>query len=564
MQSGSRTAVSGAVEEHDARERHRLTLPTRVVVAAAAAFFVTLAWRFLTFTGFTNDHYAHVGLAQQIMLGEWPIRDFTDPGWPLTYLLSAGAWQLFGSAMAVEWSLTALAFAVAAACSLVAAYWLSHSVLVALLVTVAEIVISPRSYGYPKLLPYAIAAVLFAALVAKPSRARVAVVGALAAAAFLLRHDHGLYLGVAGAVCVAAASRRDGVRVLTARLATLAVAALVVLLPWILFVAFNGGLSAYFDTSLEFARREANATNLRAWPWFQGWASELQSPENADAWLFWLFWSLPALCAVLLTVRSVRGREAWAGETALVASLVLVAVCANAGFLRDVLRTRFADAIVPAVLLGAWLLGLCWCSRWSRPGAQRFIQLISVAVLLATAGAIAAVAETRERIERTGVTQGLEAMTARVVTVADLLRGPHRQAASPPSYVSAMLMPFFAYVDRCTASEERILVTGEFPDVVVLAGRRFASDGVVMGAWYSSTAHQGRTVARFDRLPPLFIVNVDGQTLSRRFPEVDRYAAAHYGALATITTRGGAVPILLDRRRVPVATDLETGWPCFR
>ena len=68
-----------------------------MVAAAAAMFVVTVVWRFLTFTGFTNDHYAHLALAQQLLLGDRPIRDFSDPGWPLAYVLSAAAWQFAGS-----------------------------------------------------------------------------------------------------------------------------------------------------------------------------------------------------------------------------------------------------------------------------------------------------------------------------------------------------------------------------------------------------------------------------------------------------------------------------------
>ena len=79
---------------------------------AAVAFVATLAWRFLTFTGFTNDHYAHLALAQQWLLGERPVRDFTDPGWPLTYLLSAALWRIAGSEMWVEWMLVSTAFAI--------------------------------------------------------------------------------------------------------------------------------------------------------------------------------------------------------------------------------------------------------------------------------------------------------------------------------------------------------------------------------------------------------------------------------------------------------------------
>ena len=113
-----------------------------------------MAWRFLTFTGFTNDHYAHLALAQQILLGDLPIRDFADPGWPLTYVLTAAVWRVAGDAIATEWAITAAGFAIGAACTAAAGYRLSGSVAIAVLVTVFEILIFPRSYSYPKVLMY--------------------------------------------------------------------------------------------------------------------------------------------------------------------------------------------------------------------------------------------------------------------------------------------------------------------------------------------------------------------------------------------------------------------------
>ena len=102
--------------------RHRPAL-----AAAAALFVAALAWRFVTFTGFSDDHYAHLALAQQWLLGDRPVRDFSDPGWPLTYTLSAIAWRLAGDTLAVEWTLIAAGFAAAAACTVMAAQRLSGS-----------------------------------------------------------------------------------------------------------------------------------------------------------------------------------------------------------------------------------------------------------------------------------------------------------------------------------------------------------------------------------------------------------------------------------------------------
>jgi len=207
--------------------------------AAAALFGATLAWRLLTFTGFTNDHYASLALAQQVLLGDRPVRDFADPGWPLTYAISAAAWRLWGSAMWVEWLVTAAAFALGAAFTVAAARRLSASTTIAVLIGSCEILMSPRTYAYPKILPYAAFACIIAAELA-PSTRRLALLGILIATAFLLRHDHGVWIGLATAAYVAMASRGDGARALMRRAAVVAGTAAAALLPWLVFVAANG------------------------------------------------------------------------------------------------------------------------------------------------------------------------------------------------------------------------------------------------------------------------------------------------------------------------------------
>ena len=371
-----------------------------IVVAAVLLFAASLAWRFLTFNGFSNDHYGHLALAQQMLLGDRPVRDFFDPGWPLTYLLSAVAWFVAGSAMGTEWALTAVAFAIGAVCTVGAAYRLSVSLPIAVLVTVIEILIYPRSYSYPKVLTYAVGACAMLAVAARPSPRRILSMAAVVAVAFLFRHDYGLYIGVASAVCVALASRAEGWRMAVRRVTALTASVAVMLLPWLLFVMLNGGLIAYFEGGIEFARAEASANVLRAWPrvmeadvttegdgapvddavprTMPAFADDLpaagassltrvpnwqgvfayESRVNADAWLFWVFWSLPVLCGGIVFRRMLGGQERWPGECAAVAALAVLAVFVNAGFLRDILSTRLADAIVPAALLGAWALGL--------------------------------------------------------------------------------------------------------------------------------------------------------------------------------------------------------------
>jgi hypothetical protein len=426
------------------------------------------------------------------------------------------------------------------------------------------------------------------------------------------------------------------------------------------FVTLNGGLGAYFDTALEFARGEANASNLRSWPRITlipgeplvglarparplaqvAWTPEtdattrrslearfglepvresddgyfyyvrdtspanlealgddphvagttglgrvvrpawrellatisplriapaLHSAANADAWLFWLFWMLPVVAGVILGWRALRGSEGWRGEAALVPALIVLALFVDAGFLRDILRTRFSDAIVPPALLGAWLLGLCW-TRWpAHRLGQRALQALSLVAIVITVAAMTAVADSRERVALTGIDDGVEGIGRRAAAVARLLAGPHRQTLAPPSRQAEALMPFFSYLDRCSSPADRIIVTGESPDVVVLSGRRFASDGAVFGAWYSSAVHQDRTRDRLEARPALFVLLMDAAAFRARFPLIDPYIQDAYQLMATVRVEGAEpIPILVYGNRMPAGTDAMTGWPCFR
>lgn len=527
----------------------------RLSIAAAAVFGATIVWRLFTFSGFNNDHYAHLALAQQMLLGDRPIRDFADPGWPLTYLISAAAWRVAGSAMWVEWAVTATAFAAGAALTVLAAERLSGSVALAVLVAAFEVLIAPRTYAYPKILPYAAFAVLIVAR-GTPSTRRLVWIGLVVAAAFLLRHDHGLWIGLAALAYTALASLSDGMRPTLRRSALVIGTAAAALLPWTAFVAMHGGVLPYFQTALEFSRAEANASMLRELPWFGRGAS-------ADAWLFSLFWALPAAAAALVADSWRRGQERWPGERAAVAALVVLAVCVNVGFLRDVLRTRLADAVVPAALLGAWLLGIVLREGWAHGPVRRLVQAASVALVGTSMVSMSIVAELGEQVERTNVRAGISGLSDRYRRVRQVLGQPHRQKETMPSRVAAVLMPFFAYLDRCTLPTERLIVAGEFPDVVVLAGRRFASDGVVFGGGYSSVAFQHRTLDRLRAHPALFAILVSEADFRRRFPLVAGYVDQAYAPFTGLAEQGLHVSILALGERVPTGTDADTGWPCF-
>ncbi|MBI3049593.1 MAG: hypothetical protein HYY76_14915 [Acidobacteria bacterium] len=117
-------------------------------VAIGAAGF---AFRFLSYTGFPNDHFVYVARAQQMLLGAWPTRDFVDPGFLLMYVASAAGLIVFGHNLLGEASIVFGGFAAAAALSYPLARAAAGSASVALSAVALQALAYPRSYSYPKL-----------------------------------------------------------------------------------------------------------------------------------------------------------------------------------------------------------------------------------------------------------------------------------------------------------------------------------------------------------------------------------------------------------------------------
>ena len=215
----------------------------KIATAAASGvmFAMTMALRFLGLVRFTNDEYVQLAGAQQMLFGEWPTRDFLDPGLPLSYAASAASQLIFGRTLFAEAMLTSAAFGLAAALTVVAARRLSGSLLIGIVAALIEVAIFPRGYSYPKMLLYAAAPLVIWWCVERPTPWRMAGLAAFVQVAFLFRHDHGLFIGTGSAVGVALAG--DGARsrqVMLRQLATFVAIGLAVSLPFLIYVGVNG------------------------------------------------------------------------------------------------------------------------------------------------------------------------------------------------------------------------------------------------------------------------------------------------------------------------------------
>lgn len=535
----------------------------RAWASVAVIFLFGLVWQFLTYNGFPNDHYFHVARARQMLLGELPVRDFVDPGAPLQYVLSAASRWLFGDTAGPELLVVAMGVAVGAAATVACASWLSRSTVIAIGVAVLEILASPRSYSYPKMLLYGLAGCAIVGVAAQATRTRLLAAAALTATAFLMRHDHGLFIGVACAAAIVLSA--SGVVDAARRFGVFAGAVGVLLAPWAAWVQYYQGLAPYFEMGIAVSRREADISLLRDLPQLNPAAG--LSTANAHAWLYYMFWILPIASVVIAAWRRIRRREQWSGEWVAVVGIAILGLALDATFLRNPLETRLADATVPAALLGAWLLGLLWRMK-SHRAVVLSARTMTAAVLVLTTLAIWRVGDVTNKLDEVGAFEDdLEHIRDHIDALITALTQPEVEARKLPSRVSAGLVPFLRYVGRCTAPTDRMLVSGPYPDVFVLGRRGFGGGHIAfLEAFYHSDADQQLTLTRLQgESVPFVVLPLDDQdAFSRSFPRILAHVTAAYDVLVDIPVDGlKGVRIMVDRARTRIGTDRETGWPCF-
>jgi hypothetical protein len=199
---------------------------------------------------YDNNFYT---LSETVSLfaGDHPYRDFFEWGVPLQAALSYVTQLLFGHRLLGEfinqWALMIAGMVVAAHL----AVRLSRSVVtstITMIVAVINLAVTPTVH-YSKLFIYPCAILLMWRYLERPGVRRSGAMGMIAAVAFLLRHDHGLYVG--GGVLLTLALARltvpesRGWRRLIEDVLACGGAAAVLVLPWAAVVQSNEGLFNY-------------------------------------------------------------------------------------------------------------------------------------------------------------------------------------------------------------------------------------------------------------------------------------------------------------------------------
>ena len=252
-----------------------------------AVFVVSFLFRFMEQPELTNDFFTHVIRGRQMLLGDWPVRDFEDMGLPLMYATSALAELIGGPTPLSEVTVALVFMSLGAVLVFVLATEVSGSRVIGLLVTLPVVLVAPRLYAYPKLFCYPLAVWAMWRYLDKPTTARVLVLAAATAVAFLFRHDHGLYIGTAIAAMLVVRHWPRGVVGWSRIVGAYALVVVVFLSPHLVFVQIHGGLISYVRTGIEFSRADID----RVWPqWVpspaeRSWTAEVQirwSPVAAE------------------------------------------------------------------------------------------------------------------------------------------------------------------------------------------------------------------------------------------------------------------------------------------
>ena len=487
---------------------------------AVALFFLAFAFRYLTLSALENDHFVLLARAQQMLAGDWPVRNFEDPGQPLFYVATAALAAIFGHVLATNVVLAIALQALAGLLTFVLARRASGSSLVGIAAAAIAIISSPRLYNTTKVIFPVVTLLLQWQYADRPGVRRLVGLAIWTAVASLLRLDYAVYI-VASTVVLLAVLQRGHARE-TARLVVIyGGVTLACVAPWLIYVQWNEGLLEYASAAIRFVQSEGRRT----------------AGERPTA--FYLFLAIPLLAFVLAfrRPRTLSGAQ--------LASLSVLALLINFVFLRDVLSARLADVIAPNVVLIAALMGQAFPPAGLRAGGAA---LVVAAIVLAIVS-----------LSIAGYHVPTPAAVVRQASrVSDRLAHVAPEIQPSPRYPALV-----GYLSRCTAATRRVFVEGFGPQVPFLAGRLFAGG---LPAWepgyYETTDDVARAVHRLDREDVSAAVLLEGsKPFEQSWPALATWFRAH--GFEEHAVRGEDVmKVGLPKTDSGSPVDQASGLPC--
>ena len=566
-----------------------------MLAIAAAIFLFSWLYRFNdpggSFAGRTDDHFFYLARGWQILFGDLPVRDFVDHGAPLYYYVGAAVQALFGRGTLSEVAFSVTVLALCAALT----FWLcseaSGWIAAGLAGAAFHILLEPRFYNYPKILVYVLAIPLLWRFIERPSSRLAAWIAVVTVVGFLLRHDHGVFVGIAMAVSLVMVYRRAGRAEWLKQAAVYAGVAGLLILPYLAFIEFNGGVVSYFQQASAWAERDRDRAPI-VWPglfenpdgvsaearegsWFGRGVGTVR--DNIVAWTFYAELILPVLALACLWLTRDGFRPSWPRAREKLAMVAVLALVLDAGFLRSPLAARLADPSVPLAILVAWLVTVLprlviGGSGW-RPlprGAAVAVHAILLCVAAPVAFTIAAglTHDFYRRLDKAALTERWGKSIERVGTVSAQIRLDWHLSSWLNRPTRPELIDLAMYVNACTTPADRILVQAYIPQVLALAQRAFAGGHADLRPGFFRTEEAQRlTLARLrSRSVPIVLLE-SGEPLKnfrKSFPLIVSYLDAEYREAGTrvFDNRFGTT-LLVRKDLTPSGVYAPFGWPCF-
>ena len=489
---------------------------------ALAVGTVAFAARYAVTGAIENDHFVTFTRALQVLYGDWPVRDFDDPGFPLSYLVSTAAAAIFGPSLFVNVLLSIALLALTSALSFLLAYRATGSIAASLLAAAFTIAIYPRLYNAMKVIVPVVAIWLAWRYADAPSRTRLVAMALWSAVAFLLRHDYLLYVAAGNAVLLAMC-HANAPRELAARLAGYTALTLLFVAPWLVYVQLFEGISEYFASALRFVASEGRRTASAPLPR-----------------LFYALTAVPVAGLVTSFRQSARlGRPHLAAASTMLLALDLV-------FLRDVLAARVPDVIAPTAVVAAAVAGY-----YLSPRAMKLVAAIGAGVVIAAIAVQVArrsdpIVVPLEAADRVGqITHRLRAVSA------DIIPNPS-------------MAPLIAYLSECTNADDRLFVAGFAPEIPALAHRAFAAR---LPSWlpgyYEDPADIDRAVARLRDERIGAAIFLDGTaTVAHSWPALMKAIRDRGFDEYDVTSIDSRIRVWLPHTASGARRESGTGLPC--
>lgn len=535
----------------------------------AAGLVLVLAGAFLyrfntlggTLGGFDNQHFLFLLYAREIQAGAQPLRDFLDAGLQgarpsLSYELPALAQQVFGANLLAEALLTAGALALAAAATYGAAAGVAPWPL-ALVTATVSVWVAPKLYSYPKVLVLAVVSLLVVRCARRPAWPTTGLLAAWTAVAFLFRHDLAVYCGLATLVVLAMV---HGPRKALLHGAGYAAAATLLLLPSLWWIEQQRGLLEYLADARAMSARELERTD-RDWPAFSlsgaDRPSEWLTEANAEAWLYYACLGVPLIVLVSAAWRRVRQLPPLPGTPALVSLSAMLFLLVPV-YLRGSLEARFGDVIPPVAVLGAALLAasLRMSGRRRAPAAAS-----ALAILAVSTASIWHLQSVASELRVSGLIESPGAVVRRAIHVSRELRGlPERWHTDPGGRATLVAAQYLRY---CTRPSDRVLLVSFAPEVLAVAGRRFAGGRAtfVRGFWASDRRVGEALDVLAGQEVPLALADPPSH-YEASLPRLASFLDRHYREAGVVSLDSGQVLRILARRDRPLELYGPHRWPC--